>query len=180
MNIKNYISKESIFVAGVTAVLATIVTSIIDNKEIKKAEQNVEEARKTIGEAKEAAERLQKTMTEIEAETVKLLEENEKLRKENESLIEEIGTYEAKFSEIARKEIEEREKQKKIEKAKEAIKNKKWDEVYKLTERWYNHYPVEMSRSEVFTNLEKDGYITQEERTEAYNYFGSLWNYVGD
>ena len=90
MNIKNYISKESIFVAGVTAVLATIVTSIIDNKEIKKAEQNVEEARKTIGEAKEAAERLQKTMAEIEAETVELLEENEKLRKENEVTLKEL------------------------------------------------------------------------------------------
>lgn len=180
MKIMNYISKDLVFVAGVTAVLATIVTSIIDNKEIKKAEQNVEEARKTIGEGKEAAERLQKTMTEIEAETVELLEENEKLRKENKSLIEEINTYETKFSEIARKEIEEREKQEKIEKAKKAIKNKKWDDVYRLTEGWYNHYPVDMSRSEVFTNLEKDGYITQEEHTEAYNYFGSLWNYVGD
>ena len=107
MNIKNYISKESIFVAGVTAVLATIVTSIIDNKEIKKAEQNVEKARKTIGEATEAVERLQKTKTEIEAETVELLEENEKLRKENRSLIEEINTYETQFSEIARKELAE-------------------------------------------------------------------------
>lgn len=93
---------------------------------------------------------------------------------------EEINTYKTKFSEIARKELEEKAAEERKEKAKEAIKNKKWDEVYKLTERWYNHYPVQMSRSEVFTNLEKDGYITQEERTEAYNYFGSLWNYVGD
>ena len=126
----------------------------------------------------------QKGADELEAKYMEILamkeKENEELKKENESLIEEINTYETKFSEIARKELEEKEKQEKIEKAKEAIKNKKWDEVYKLTERWYNHYPVDMSRSEVFTNLEKDGYITQEERTEAYNYFGSLWNYVGD
>lgn len=126
----------------------------------------------------------QKGADELEAKYMEILamkdKENEKLREENESLIEEINTYEAKFSEIARKELAEKEKQEKIEKAKEAIKNKKWDTVYKLTERWYNHYPVQMSRSEVFANLEKDGYITQEENKEAFSYFGNLWNYTGD
>lgn len=126
----------------------------------------------------------QKGADELEAKYMEILamkeKENEELKKENESLIEEINTYETKFSEIARKEIEEREKRENIEKAKEAIKNKKWDEVYRLTERWYNRNPVDMSRAEVFTNLEKDGYITKEQNMDAHDYFGNLWFYVGD
>ena len=75
---------------------------------------------------------------------------------------------------------EKEEKEKKEKEVKEAIKNKKWDEVYRLTERWYNHNPVDMSRAEVFTNLEKDGYITKEQNMDAHDYFGNLWFYVGD
>lgn len=121
---------------------------------------------------------------ELESKYNELLEARdeqiEELRKENRSLIEEINTYETKFSEIARKELAEKEKQEKIAIVKEAIKKKDWKTVYNKAERWYNHTPCDMSRAEVFTNLEKDGYVTKEERTEAYNYFGDLWHYVGD
>lgn len=158
-------------VAGVFGVVTAKLVGYYNGK-YEGALAKVEELAKEMAEKDEAMADYNSLREACWSYTNRLMEtekKHEATLKELISLKKEIVKYEAIL------EAEERK-----EKAKEAIKNKKWDEVYKLTERWYNHYPVQMSRSEVFTNLEKDGYITQEERTEAYNYFGSLWNYVGD
>lgn len=163
------------FVLGViTDRMATATKTVEEMAEITEITQRtVDTAKEIIDDQSHTIDLLSNTIKE-QNNTIK--EQNKKYKE----LKEIVKNYLAleKVNELA--EEVEKEKQEKIEKVKEAIKNKKWDEVYHLTERWYNHYPVQMSRSEVFTNLETDGYITQEERTEAYNYFGSLWNYVGD
>ena len=84
------------------------------------------------------------------------------------------------FSKWLQEQRKEEERQKEIAKAKKAIEEKDWDMVYRVTEHWYNHYPVDMSRAEVFGHLQTDGYITKEQTMEAHDYFGNLWFYVGD
>lgn len=167
MKIKNYISKDLVIGAIGGSILATIITSIIDTKAVEEANEELElsndEFEKKLD---EYLEKMNDQEEVIEAQGLKIQELEDELKKKDK---------EKEAEERKGKETEERK-----EEVKKAIKNKEWDDVYHLTERWYNHYPVQMSRSEVFTNLEKDEYITQEERTEAYNYFGSLWNYVGD
>lgn len=172
---------KNLIIFGIKAAIGGFVLGVITDRiatkdAIDNATKTVEETAENIVKAQGAVDIGQKVI-EDQGHIIDLLnnaikEQVDELKKKDKEIagyVEEIGKYEAIFAAEERK-----------EKAKVAIKNKKWDEVYKLTERWYNHYPVQMSRSEVFTNLEKDGYITQEERTEAYNYFGSLWNYVGD
>jgi len=66
------------------------------------------------------------------------------------------------------------------ESIKEAVKNKNFPEMYRLFERKYNTYPVQMARSEAFGNALNEGYITDELYHEARKYYGNLWNYVGD
>lgn len=173
-------NKNIIFGIGAATigfVLGVITDRMATKDAIDKATKTVEETAENIVKAQGAVDIGQKVI-EDQDNIIDLLNntiiEQDKKYKELEEIVKNYRTLEKV------KELAEKEKQEKIEKAKEAIKNKKWDDVYRLTERWYNHYPVQMSRSEVFTNLEKDGYITQEERTEAHNYFGSLWNYVGD
>ena len=156
--------------------LGVITDHVATKDAIDAATKTVEETAENIVKAQGAVD-MGQTVIEDQNHIIDLLnntikEQADELKKKDKEIagyVEEIGKYEAILEAKDRK-----------EKVKEAIKNKKWDDIYKLTERWYNHYPVQMSRSEVFTNLEKDEYITQEERTEAYNYFGSLWNYVGD
>lgn len=173
-------NKNIIFGIGAATigfVLGVITDRMATKDAIDNATKTVEETAENIVKAQGAVE-IGQQVIEDQGHIIDLLnntiKEQDKEYKELKEIVKNYRTLE-KVNELA-----EKEKQEKIEIAKEAIKNKRWDMVYNLTERWYNHYPVQMSRSEVFTNLEKDGYITQEERTEAYNYFGSLWNYVGD
>lgn len=100
--------------------------------------------------------------------------------KKHEATLKELISLKEETKDFLREKKEKEQKEQKEKEVKQAIKEKKWDVVYKLTERWYNHCPVQMSRAEVFTNLKKDGYIAQEECTEAHDYFGNLWFYVGD
>ena len=173
MKIINYISKDLVFGAFGGSILATILWNYIYKKAIDDSNKDLELSNE---ELKKAAENLEKYDNLCEEQN-KIIADQNKVQKDANEKIKEL---EEKFRKYITKEVKEKEEKERKEKAKEAIKNKKWDDVYHLTERWYNHYPVQMSRSEVFTNLEKDGYITQEEYAEAYNYFGSLWNYVGD
>ncbi len=55
-----------------------------------------------------------------------------------------------------------------------------FNEMYWEFERKYNKYPVQMSRSEAFTRALNDGLIDEDTWRMAKEYFGSLWNYVGD
>ena len=47
-------------------------------------------------------------------------------------------------------------------------------------ESMYNPYPVQMSRSEAFGKARNDGLITDEEYSEAREFYGNLWRYTGD
>lgn len=58
--------------------------------------------------------------------------------------------------------------------------SKDWSGLYDEFEQKYNPYPVQMSRSSAFGCALEDGLITEEDYREAHEYFGSLWNYVGD
>ena len=66
---------------------------------------------------------------------------------------------------------------KKLEKA---IKDKDFRTLYNMFEDMYNPYPVQMGRYEAFGKALRDGHITQELYNEARDYYGNLWNYVGD
>lgn len=173
INIRSYISKDLVFGAIGGSILATILTSIIDGKAIEESHK----------ELKLSNDKLEEVLANFEEynnlidEQRKLIKEQKEFQKKANEKIKELGEKLVKYK--TKEVLEEREKIKK-EEAKKAIEEKRWDDVYRLTERWYNHYPVDMSRAEVFTNLEKDGYITKEDRTDAYNYFGNLWFYVGD
>lgn len=52
--------------------------------------------------------------------------------------------------------------------------------MYLEFERKYNPYPVQMSRRDAFYHAYNEGLITEEIYDKASDYFGSLWNYVGD
>lgn len=180
MRIKDYITKDLVFGAVGGSILATIITSIIDLGVINEAKRKFEETDKVLGESILALREGAKVIKDDEV----VIEELKKKYKEVEELhqteVNYIVELEKKIEEYEKKEKEEQEKQKKKEKVMEAIVNNKWDEVYRLTEGWYNHYPVQMGRYEVFRYLLQDGYITEEDEKEARDYFGSLWNYVGD
>ena len=55
-----------------------------------------------------------------------------------------------------------------------------WNELYNKFEGMYNPYPVQMSRAEAFGKAQDDRLITDEEHKEARDFYGSLWNYIGD
>ena len=173
ISIRSYISKDLVFGAIGGSILATIFTSIIDGIETNIVKEELDISKEQLG----------ILAADLEKMTVlgkKAMDDQDEVVKAQGLKIQEL---EDELKKYILKEVKEKEEQDEKEKVKEIIdsgKRNKWDEVYRLTEHWYNHTPCQMSRSEVFTNLEKDGYITQEERTEAYNYFGSLWNYVGD
>lgn len=57
---------------------------------------------------------------------------------------------------------------------------KNFTKMYEEFERKYNKYPVQMGRYEAFGRALQDGLIDQETYNEAREYYGSLWNYVGD
>lgn len=57
---------------------------------------------------------------------------------------------------------------------------KDFTKMYGEFERKYNPYPVQMSRSDAFNHALQDGLIDKETYQEAREYYGKLWNYVGD
>lgn len=59
-------------------------------------------------------------------------------------------------------------------------KKQNFNEMYLEFERKYNHYPVQMSRCDAFGHALDDGLIDKETYRKAREYFGNLWNYVGD
>lgn len=166
INIRSYISKDLVFGAIGGSILATIITSIIDGKAIEESNKELELS----------IEQLEKYSNLVEEQN-KVIEDQNKVQKEANNKIKEL---EEKLRKYILKEVKEKEEQDEKEKVREAIKKKQWDDVYRLTEHWYNHTPCQMSRAEVFGNLETEGYIIKEDRTDAYDYFGNLWFYVGD
>lgn len=52
--------------------------------------------------------------------------------------------------------------------------------MYLEFEHKFNPYPVQMSRNKAFYNAYKEGLITEEVFNKARDYYGSLWDYVGD
>lgn len=188
MKIKNYISKDLVIGAIGGSILATIITSIIDTKAVEKANDELELSNDEFEKKfEEDLEKMNNQEEVIEAQGLKIQELEDELKSFDEedyrqwkNLRHVFHIEKDAFYNWLKEKREKEEKEKEIEEVKQAIKEKDWSTVYNKAEGWYNKYPVQMSRSEVFTNLEKDEYITQEERTEAYNYFGSLWNYVGD
>jgi hypothetical protein len=52
--------------------------------------------------------------------------------------------------------------------------------MYMDFERKFNPYPVQMSRRDAFYRAYNEGLITEEILNKARDYYGSLWNYVGD
>lgn len=55
-----------------------------------------------------------------------------------------------------------------------------FNQMYWEFETKYNPYPVQMSRAEAFTHALNDGLIDEDTYRYAAEYFGKLWNYVGD
>ena len=61
------------------------------------------------------------------------------------------------------------------------IDNKKdYEKMYWSFEEKYNPYPIQMARYDAFRHALTDGLIDEETYFEAQEYFGKLWNYVGD
>ena len=58
--------------------------------------------------------------------------------------------------------------------------NKSFDTMYREFEDKYNKYPVQMSRSKAFLCALNDGLIDKQTYEQAREYYGKLWNYVGD
>ncbi len=58
--------------------------------------------------------------------------------------------------------------------------NHNFTKMYNEFEDKYNPYPVQMSRSKAFRCALDDGLIDEETYKAAQQYFGKLWNYVGD
>lgn len=52
--------------------------------------------------------------------------------------------------------------------------------MYNEFERKYNPYPIQMSRRDAFMHALNDGLIDKETYEKAREYYGNLWNYVGD
>ena len=57
---------------------------------------------------------------------------------------------------------------------------KNYNEMYWEFEKKYNPYPVDMACYEAFRYALNDGLIDEDTYYEAREYFGKLWNYVGD
>lgn len=55
-----------------------------------------------------------------------------------------------------------------------------FNEMYWKFEDKYNPYPVQMSREEAFRKALEDDLISEDTYRMAKEYFGKLWNYVGD
>ncbi len=55
-----------------------------------------------------------------------------------------------------------------------------FSKMYGQFEAKYNPYPVQMSRCDAFGHALRDGLITKEVYDQAHDFYGSLWNYVGD
>lgn len=55
-----------------------------------------------------------------------------------------------------------------------------FNKMYWAFESRYNKYPVQMSRQEAFRRAVDEGLIDEDTYRMAKEYFGSLWNYVGD
>lgn len=176
INIRSYISKDLVFGAFGGAILGTIIAGLIDGKAI---EESNKELKLSNDKLEEVLANFEEYRDLINKQKELIKEQKEFQKKANEK----IKELEEKLRKYIVKEVKEKEEQAEREKVKEVIdsgRRNKWDEVYRLTEHWYNHTPCQMSRAEVFTNLEKDGYITKEDRNDAYDYFGNLWFYVGD
>ena len=191
INIRSYISKDLVFGAIGGSILGTIIAGLIDGKALDESNKELELSNEQLEKAAENLEKFNSCMSDMEevvkTQGLRIQElENELKKYDNEDFKEwmslkiSFNLNKEAFSDYLIEKRRKEQKEKEEAEVKKAIKEKDWTTVYNKAERWYNKYPVQMSRSEVFTNLEKDGYITQEERTEAYNYFGSLWNYVGD
>lgn len=61
-----------------------------------------------------------------------------------------------------------------------AIEKKDFTTMYSIFEKMYNPYPVQMARSEAFGKAREEGLISEAIFRHARQYYGSLWNYVGD
>ena len=60
------------------------------------------------------------------------------------------------------------------------VKTTNFSKLYNEFEERYNKYPVQMSYAEAFGHAYQDGLIDELTYTVAQNYYGKLWNYVGD
>lgn len=184
MNIKNYISKDLVIGAIGGSILATIITSIIDTKAVNKVEEELEVSK---DELEKAAEKMNDQDEVVKAQGTKIQELEDELKSFDEedyrqwkNLRHVFHIEKDAFYNWLKEKREKEEKEKEKEEVKQAIKEKDWTTVYIKAEGWYNPYPVEMGRYEVFRHLRQDGYVTDEEVNEARDYYGSLWNYVGD
>ncbi len=169
INIRSYISKDLVFGAFGGAILGTIIAGLIDGKAIEESNK----------ELKLSNDKLEEVLANFE-EYSNLIDDQQKLIKEQKEFQKKANEKIKELEEKLKDYLAEEAKKKEVEKVKKAIEERDWSTVYNLAEGWYNPYPVQMSRAEVFTNLEKDGYITKEDRIDAYDYYGNLWFYVGD
>ncbi len=66
------------------------------------------------------------------------------------------------------------------ERKKQLLEHTDFSKLYSKFEDMYNPYPIQMSRSSAFGHALDDGLITQDIYDLACEYYGKLWNYVGD
>ncbi len=57
---------------------------------------------------------------------------------------------------------------------------KDYSKMYAEFEEKYNTYPIQMAAYDAFRHALSDKLIDEETYQEAREYFGNLWNYVGD
>lgn len=66
------------------------------------------------------------------------------------------------------------------ERRKEIMMKTDFATIYNDMERKYHPYPTEMACSDAFGHALEDGIIDKETYNAAREYYGKLWNYVGD
>ena len=70
-----------------------------------------------------------------------------------------------------------KQRRKKIDELK---RNTNFNQLYFEFEQKYNHYPIQMCRESAFIHALNDGLIDEDTFYAARDYYGRLWNYVGD
>lgn len=66
------------------------------------------------------------------------------------------------------------------ERRKELMTTTNFTKIYSDMEQKHHPYPTQMARSDAFGHALADGIIDEETYLAAREYYGKLWNYVGD
>lgn len=73
-----------------------------------------------------------------------------------------------------------KEMERKEEKIQRIISKTDFSQLYFDFDHRYNKYPIQISRAEAFGKAFADGLIDKDTYDAAWEYYGNLWNYVGD